>query len=441
MDNRMPSGGQRPDRGQLQQFLHMPQGGGLSDLGRIGAGAAAGALGYAGAQQLLGQRPDGDRPGIGDRQPVQTLPEGRPGIGDGPGGDRPGIADRPGAGERPSDRPGIGDRPNDRPGIGDRPGAGDRPGIGSRPDDRPGIGDRPGGGDRPGTGDRPGGGDRPNDRPGIGNRPGDRPGIGDRPGDRPGIGSRPGDRPGIGDRPGQRPQWPDGDRIRNNIRDRHGDIFNPRWWRNHPNFARSYWINFGRHPFPYNHWWRHAGWVALGGWVVGTTWSEPIYFDFDNGIYYDNNQVYVNGATSVSADAYYQQASDLALSAPDPTKTESEWLPLGVFALTRPDASDSNVLLQLAVDKQGVIAGTYFNISTENARPVRGMVDKKSQRAAWTFADGKDTDIIMETGIYNLTQDETEALVHFGKDKTEKWLMVRMEERTDSDGSSDQGSQ
>ena len=34
----------------------------------------------------------------------------------------------------------------------------------------------------------------------------------------------------------------------------------------------------------------------------------------------------------------------------------------------------------------------------------------------------------METGIYNLTKDEAPMLVHFGKDKTEQWLLVRMDQ-------------
>ena len=34
----------------------------------------------------------------------------------------------------------------------------------------------------------------------------------------------------------------------------------------------------------------------------------------------------------------------------------------------------------------------------------------------------------METGIYNLTEDETTALVHFGKEQTQTWLMVRLPE-------------
>ena len=88
----------------------------------------------------------------------------------------------------------------------------------------------------------------------------------------------------------------------------------------------------------------------------------------------------------------------------------------------------SNTVLQLAVSKEGVISGTYYNSDTDIARPVKGTVDKKTQRAAWTFADGKDTNIVMEAGINNLTQDQTEALVHFGKDITQQWLMVRLQE-------------
>ena len=106
---------------------------------------------------------------------------------------------------------------------------------------------------------------------------------------------------------------------------------------------------------------------------------------------------------------------------------KTEWLPLGVFALSRGDTGVSNTVLQLAVSKEGVISGTYYNSDTDIARPVKGTVDKKTQRAAWTFADGKDTNIVMEAGINNLTQDQTEALVHFGKDITQQWLMVRLQ--------------
>ena len=110
-------GAQRPSQPQVQQFLNLPQQGGkgLSDPGKVGVGVAAGALGYAGAKQLLGgETPGGERPGLGDRGGL---------------GERPGAGDRLQAGTLPAERPGA----SGRPGAGERPGIGERPGGGERP--------------------------------------------------------------------------------------------------------------------------------------------------------------------------------------------------------------------------------------------------------------------------------------------------------------------
>jgi len=203
--------------------------------------------------------------------------------------------------------------------------------------------------------------------------------------------------------------------------------------------AKAYWQNFGKYQYARNHWWRHATWVSLGGWVAGSSWGTPEYYDYGDGIYYEDEQVYVYGKRLASAEEYYQQASDLAASATPTQAPETEWLPLGVFGVSRVQATASNVLLQLAVDKNGVIAGTYYNTATDITRPVRGMVDKKTQRAAWAFSDGKDADIIMETGLFNLTQDQTEALVHFGGKKTEQWLMVRLDQPKNKESAKEGG--
>ncbi len=103
-----------------------------------------------------------------------------------------------------------------------------------------------------------------------------------------------------------------------------------------------------------------------------------------------------------------------------------EWMPLGVFAITEENATDSGMMVQLAVSKDGIIAGTFYNDLTDSSRPVDGMVDQETQRAAWRFADDKNPEIVMETGIYNLTQDEATALVHFGSEETQTWRMIRL---------------
>ena len=43
------------------------------------------------------------------------------------------------------------------------------------------------------------------------------------------------------------------------------------------------------------------------------------------------------------------------------------------------------------------------------------------------FTVGDNTTEVVETGLYNLTKDEAPCLIHFGKDKTEQWLLVRVQ--------------
>jgi hypothetical protein len=80
----------------------------------------------------------------------------------------------------------------------------------------------------------------------------------------------------------------------------------------------------------------------------------------------------------------------------------------------------------LAINKEGIIRGNFYAALTDTATPVYGAVDKKTQRASWIVGERKD--IVYETGIANLTQGETAMLVHFGKDRTQQWKLVRLEQ-------------
>jgi len=110
-------------------------------------------------------------------------------------------------------------------------------------------------------------------------------------------------------------------------------------------------------------------------------------------------------------------------------------MPLGVFAVTEEGVSETNRLLQLTVSKEGIIAGTLYDEMTGSSRPVEGQVDRKTQRAAWTFADDKKSDVVMETGIYNLTEDEATMLVHFGPTETQTWVLVRLDQPIEGEAS------
>ncbi len=167
------------------------------------------------------------------------------------------------------------------------------------------------------------------------------------------------------------------------------------------------------------------------------SWNQPVIYDYGTNVVYRDNYVYVDDQQVATTVEYYEQAEAIADSIPEDVNEEQiEWMPLGVYAIAEEGGIDNGMLVQLAVSKEGIIAGTFYNDATDDGRPLEGMVDRETQRAAWRFADGKNSDIVMETSIYNLTQDETTALVHFGGDQTQNWLMVRLPEQNEEEASS-----
>jgi len=216
--------------------------------------------------------------------------------------------------------------------------------------------------------------------------------------------------------------------VRGNWQGRGRNAFSNNWWAGRPGWNGAHWRHHHHwNRYPARHWWGAATAVAVTGWFTGW-WDQPAYYNYGDTVYYQDDSVYYGDQVAASAEQYYEQAVGLAETVPEIDDENAEWMPLGVFALTQPDSEASNMVVQLAVSKEGVIAGTFFNDTTEATHPVEGMVDRKTQRAAWHFVDDTNPGLVMETGIFNLTKDETTALVHFGSDQTQEWLMVRLEE-------------
>jgi hypothetical protein len=146
-------------------------------------------------------------------------------------------------------------------------------------------------------------------------------------------------------------------------------------------------------------------------------------------VYYQDDMVYSGEEVVATSEDYAQQAETIVESAPEVAPEQSEWMPLGVFALTQDGEASGpspSVFVQLAISKEGAITGTVHNTATNSTQTIEGMADKDSQRCAWSVV-GKSRPI-METGIVNLTEDTAPVLVHFADGQTQQWLMVRLEE-------------
>ena len=167
-------------------------------------------------------------------------------------------------------------------------------------------------------------------------------------------------------------------------------------------------------------------------WDSATTYcgyseEPPIYYDYGENVIYEDNSVYVDGENAGTAQEYYDQAANLAaVGAAANAPADGDWLPLGVFALTNPEQTTSDVSIQLAINKEGIIRGNYTDNKTNKNQVIEGSLDKQTQRVSFTVGDNK-TEVI-ETGLYNLTKEEAPCLLHFGAERTEQLLLVRLKQ-------------
>ncbi len=232
--------------------------------------------------------------------------------------------------------------------------------------------------------------------------------------------------------------------INNNFHG-YGDYWTHGWYAGHP------WAWCPAVPIAPAVWWAPVVWNdvwAFGAgalWGSATTVAEPVYYNYgDNITYNDDGMVYVNNVPYVSADEYYQQGvaiadegadtpadSETATTAEAPQKeagkddTANQWKPLGTFAvLSDPKQTSSHIVLQLAMNKDGVIRGNIYNQVSDKVQQIEGAVDSKTQRVAFRITGDKDN--LAECGLWNLTQDTLSVLIHKGKDESLTRTLIRL---------------
>ncbi|MCR4413142.1 MAG: hypothetical protein NUV77_12040 [Thermoguttaceae bacterium] len=207
-----------------------------------------------------------------------------------------------------------------------------------------------------------------------------------------------------GNRPSQLPAAPS----------RPGGYWTPQWHAAHP----GAWITAG---VAGARWWTTAPWSSAYAYCGCS--SEPTTYDYGNYIVYQDGQVCYGGQPVASAEQYYQQAAEIA-GAGAQTENE-EWMPLGVFGAIAPGQTSPDKLLQLAVNKAGVVRGNLQDTLSDTAVQLQGTVEKDTQRVA--FSPASNPAVVIECGLWNLTQDSLPVLVHFDAKRTEQRTLVRME--------------
>lgn len=137
--------------------------------------------------------------------------------------------------------------------------------------------------------------------------------------------------------------------------------------------------------------------------------------------------IYNDGQQVASVSDYEAQADQIAESVPPPDDA-SEWMSVGVFAILPEGVEEVDVTVQLAVGKNGAVAGTYYKSDGDISLPLQGAIDEKNQRVAWKV--GEEDAITMETGLDSLTKDQSKVIIYFSEGVSETWNMQRIDEDT-----------
>jgi hypothetical protein len=226
--------------------------------------------------------------------------------------------------------------------------------------------------------------------------------------------------------PTNRGQWQQqASQIRGNVHGRYNHLFTPQWYAQHPNAWHAL--------HPHANVWAVVTWPALANWIGYASGDAPYDYGtvYESTYYFDENE---ETAPQVGEDVLirdYQDPAELAgeglsgATATDP----NQWLPLGVFAVSMPGSTTTpNRLFQFAVNKNGQIAGSYYDAMSDQSLPIQGAIQKDTQRAAWTVGSNKTS--VWETNLGGFTENHSTVLLHSGNSQTEKWMMVRLEDPT-----------
>ena len=167
--------------------------------------------------------------------------------------------------------------------------------------------------------------------------------------------------------------------------------------------------------------WAVATWATVGPYCGYS--DEGYYYDYGENVTYSDGSVYYGDEEIATSEEYYDEAAQIADAGEE--TTDEDWMPLGVFSLiTEANQTDTKSVLQLAVNREGAIRGNWQDLITNDVKPLVGSVDKKNQRVAIKMK-GNDS-VVLETGLYNLTNDEAPAIIHTNAKEQKDVTLVRL---------------
>ena len=196
--------------------------------------------------------------------------------------------------------------------------------------------------------------------------------------------------------------------------------FSPTWYANHP----GAW----QYTHPHADAWAVASLAGAAGWL-----GIPAYGTDDDSDAADDTVTTADTGDDQADDSENDDdqastsdlaaATQLAASGANAASGSADFLPLGVFALAPQNQKEAAALLQIAVSKDGMIRGSYYDLLTDQGHTIQGAIDKKTQRVAFTIGNQGKT--VFETQLVDLTDARGEISLHFANGEATDWTLSR----------------
>ena len=200
-------------------------------------------------------------------------------------------------------------------------------------------------------------------------------------------------------------------------------------------FREPFWQGYGAEinfPVPYTEgstyedWFRTPQWGQIVQHLSMPGSAQPFEYIYDRNILFHGDVIYVNRQPIASYKDFIASARLMADSAE--IRDSQEWLPLGSFLVSNNDTTSLNPqAIQLAMDRDGNIAGIYAHWYSNTVHSVQGKVGPEGQRVVFTIGDKYY--ITMDTGLANFLENEIRLWVHLPNEHSQTWLLARLPSR------------
>ncbi|QGJ69002.1 Hypothetical protein PBC10988_6670 [Planctomycetales bacterium 10988] len=202
--------------------------------------------------------------------------------------------------------------------------------------------------------------------------------------------------------------------------------FTAAWYLDHPNAWQA--------THPHADAWAMATWGRMTTWLALGTSATPVYYSsaVPTTAYYETTaagtpsevNVNIDEVTVVQPSTTEEVVKLAKVDSTMPDPNDPSWMSLGVYALSPPNSSDSDQLLQIYLNQNGQVTGTYLDLTADTSMPFQGSVDKETQRVAWKL--GETAPIYFESTLAQLTQPQSPVTLYIDSREPEIWMMVQI---------------